>query len=199
MIQVAPYALNHPSYFENKVHMTVLSWIPPKVTILHLQTKVYYEKKVLENFWSSLASLMFKCCRWGWEMHDIVSLPLKIFRTESWDEILLRGEGCNTLGVCLVFWHLHFLSISIICLYKIVETYFDVAISECLLILHNKACGCWWCFFHVYHLHLYLGWSLQKFHKVWIQKVKWNNKLHACWYDLIEWTEPWVTNLILQS
>jgi hypothetical protein len=38
------YALNHPSYFENKVRRTVLSWIPPKVTMLHLQTKVYYEK-----------------------------------------------------------------------------------------------------------------------------------------------------------
>jgi hypothetical protein len=25
---------------------------------------------------------------------------LKVFRLESQDEILLRGEGCNTLGVC---------------------------------------------------------------------------------------------------
>ena len=71
--------------------------------------------------------------------------------------------------------------------------------SECLMILHNRACGCWWCFFHMYHLHLYLGWSLKKFHEVWIQKVKWKDKLHACWNDLIKWTEPWVTNLILQS
>jgi len=44
MIQVAPYALNHPSYIENKVHRTMLSWIPPKVIMLHLRTKVYYEK-----------------------------------------------------------------------------------------------------------------------------------------------------------
>ena len=28
-----------------------------------------------------------------------VSLPLKVFRTESWDAIPLRGEGCNTPGV----------------------------------------------------------------------------------------------------
>ena len=75
-------------------------------------------------------------------MHDIVSLPLKVFRTESRDDILFKGESCNTPGVCLAFWHLHFMSISIICSYMIVETYFDVATSECLMILHNKACGC---------------------------------------------------------
>jgi hypothetical protein len=27
------------------------------------------------------------------------SLLLEVFRSESRDEILLRGEGCNTLGV----------------------------------------------------------------------------------------------------
>jgi hypothetical protein len=27
------------------------------------------------------------------------SLPLEVFRSESRDEILLRGEGCNTPGV----------------------------------------------------------------------------------------------------
>jgi hypothetical protein len=27
------------------------------------------------------------------------SLPLKVFRPESQDEILLRGEGCNILSV----------------------------------------------------------------------------------------------------
>ena len=31
----------------------------------------------------------------GWH----ASLPLKVFRTKSWGEILIRGEGCNTLGV----------------------------------------------------------------------------------------------------
>ena len=28
------------------------------------------------------------------------SLPLKVFRTESQGEILIRGEGYNTPGVC---------------------------------------------------------------------------------------------------
>ena len=32
----------------------------------------------------------------GWQ----VSLPLKVFRTESRDAIPLRGEGYNTPGVC---------------------------------------------------------------------------------------------------
>jgi hypothetical protein len=36
--------------------------------------------------------------RWyGQELH--AALLLKVFRSESRDEILLRGEGCNTLGV----------------------------------------------------------------------------------------------------
>jgi hypothetical protein len=36
--------------------------------------------------------------RWyGYGLH--ASLLLKIFRSESRDEILLRGEGCNTPGV----------------------------------------------------------------------------------------------------
>jgi hypothetical protein len=30
-------------------------------------------------------------------------LLLEVFRSESRDEILLRGEGCNTPGVCLPF------------------------------------------------------------------------------------------------
>jgi hypothetical protein len=35
-----------------------------------------------------------------WYGHGLhASLHLKAFRYESWDEILLRGEGCNTLGV----------------------------------------------------------------------------------------------------
>jgi len=32
----------------------------------------------------------------GWQVY----LPLKVFRTESRDAIPLRGEGCNTPGVC---------------------------------------------------------------------------------------------------
>ena len=35
-----------------------------------------------------------------WYGHGLhASLLLKVFRSESRDEILLRGEGCNTLGV----------------------------------------------------------------------------------------------------
>jgi hypothetical protein len=33
---------------------------------------------------------------WTWVY---ASVPLEVFRSESRDEILLRGEGCNTLGV----------------------------------------------------------------------------------------------------
>jgi hypothetical protein len=35
--------------------------------------------------------------RYGHGLHT--SLPLEVFRSESRDEILLRGEGCNTPGV----------------------------------------------------------------------------------------------------
>jgi hypothetical protein len=34
--------------------------------------------------------------------------------SKSWDEIFIRGEGCNTLGVWLPYLHLHFISMSII-------------------------------------------------------------------------------------
>jgi hypothetical protein len=30
------------------------------------------------------------------------SLPLEVFRSESRDEIILRGEGCNTPGVYIL-------------------------------------------------------------------------------------------------
>ena len=42
---------------------------------------------------SLMLSLMLET---GWQ----VSLPIKVFRTESRDAIPLRGEGCNTPGVC---------------------------------------------------------------------------------------------------
>jgi len=42
---------------------------------------------------SLMLSLMLET-RWH------VSLPLKVFRIESRDAIPLRGEGCNTPGVC---------------------------------------------------------------------------------------------------
>jgi hypothetical protein len=42
---------------------------------------------------------------------------------KSRDEIFIRGEGCNTLGVWLPHLHLHFISMSIIYLiYAIVWT-----------------------------------------------------------------------------
>jgi hypothetical protein len=34
--------------------------------------------------------------------------------SKSWDEIFIRGEGCNTLSVWLPHLHLHFISMSII-------------------------------------------------------------------------------------
>jgi hypothetical protein len=35
-----------------------------------------------------------------WYGHELyASLPLEVFRSESRDEILLRGKGCNTPGV----------------------------------------------------------------------------------------------------
>jgi hypothetical protein len=38
-----------------------------------------------------------------WYEHGLhTSLPLELFRSESWDEILLRGEGCNTPGVYIL-------------------------------------------------------------------------------------------------
>jgi hypothetical protein len=39
-------------------------------------------------------------CWYGYEVH--ASLPLEVFRSESRDEILLRGEGCNTPGVYIL-------------------------------------------------------------------------------------------------
>jgi hypothetical protein len=34
--------------------------------------------------------------------------------SKSRDEIFIRGEGCNTLGVWITYLHLHFISMSII-------------------------------------------------------------------------------------
>ena len=67
--------------------------------------KIYYEEQIAESCLDQISlsdtpklstlmlSLMLEN---GW--HD--SLPLKIFRTESRGEILVRGKGCNTPGVC---------------------------------------------------------------------------------------------------
>ena len=86
---------------------TVLSWIPPKVTMLHgSQWRKFFRqnllrrasiKKSLDQISVSdapkLSSLMLSLMlENGWH----ASLPLKVFRTESWGEIPVRGEGCNT-------------------------------------------------------------------------------------------------------
>jgi hypothetical protein len=34
------------------------------------------------------------------ELDNMLLFPWKVLRTESWDTILLRGEGCKTPGVC---------------------------------------------------------------------------------------------------
>jgi hypothetical protein len=34
------------------------------------------------------------------ELDNMLLFPWKVLRTESQDAILLRGEGCNTPGVC---------------------------------------------------------------------------------------------------
>jgi len=66
--------------------------------------KIYYEEQISESYLDQISlpdtpklsilvlSLMLEN---GWH----VFLPLKVFRTESLDEILVRGEGCNTSGV----------------------------------------------------------------------------------------------------
>ena len=67
--------------------------------------KIYYEERILESCLDQISlsdtpklsilmlSLMLEN---GWH----ASLPLKVFHTESQGEILIRGECCNTLGVC---------------------------------------------------------------------------------------------------
>jgi hypothetical protein len=51
------------------------------------------------TFWGTrLRSwLSYDYCWYGHDLH--ASLLLEVFRSESRDEILLRGEGCNTPGV----------------------------------------------------------------------------------------------------
>ena len=67
--------------------------------------KTYYEEQLSEKCLDQislsdtlkLSSLMLSLMlENGWH----ASLPLKVFGTESQDEILIRGEGYNTLGVC---------------------------------------------------------------------------------------------------
>ena len=67
--------------------------------------KIYYKEQISESYLDQislsdtpkLSSLMLSLMlenRWH------ASFPLKVFRTESRGEILVRGEGCNTLAVC---------------------------------------------------------------------------------------------------
>ena len=70
-----------------------------------LQTKIYYEEQISKSCLDQISlsdtpklgslrlSLMLEN---GWH----ASLPLKVFHTESQGEILIMGEGYNTLGVC---------------------------------------------------------------------------------------------------
>ena len=76
-------------------------WMPTKKI---LQTTTYDEEQVSESVVTKLASLILKLCSLRLslilENEGHASLPLKVFRIESWGEIPIRGEGCNTLGVC---------------------------------------------------------------------------------------------------
>ena len=89
----------------------VPSWIPPKVTMLHgSQRRKFFKpnllrrasiRKCLDQISLSdtlkLSSLRLSLIL---ENGGHASLPLKVFRTESRGEILVRREGCNTPGVC---------------------------------------------------------------------------------------------------
>ena len=67
--------------------------------------KTYYEEQLSEKCLDQislsdtlkLGSLMLSLTL---ENGCHASLPLKVFHTESQGEILIRGECCNTLGVC---------------------------------------------------------------------------------------------------
>ena len=67
--------------------------------------KIYYEEQISKSCLDQislsntpkLSSLMLSLML---ENGRHASLPLKVFRTKSRGEILVRGEGCNTLGVC---------------------------------------------------------------------------------------------------
>ena len=110
MLQVFSLRWYHSSYIEDEVRRTVPSWIPPNVTMLYESqwTKFFWQKFTTRNKYSKLSWPIWSLGCWklcslklslmletGWQ----VSLPLKVFRTESRGKILVRGEGCNTPGV----------------------------------------------------------------------------------------------------
>ena len=54
----------------------------------------------LEKSYSETLAFAPDCLRVIADMDGLhASLPLEVFRSESRDEILLRGKGCNTPGV----------------------------------------------------------------------------------------------------
>ena len=54
----------------------------------------------LEKQHSEALAFDWNCLSYRWYGHGLhASLLLKVFRSESRDEILLRGEGCNIPGV----------------------------------------------------------------------------------------------------
>ena len=103
MLQVFSLRLYHSSYIEDEVCRTVLSWIPPNVTMLYgRQRRKFFRpnllrrasiKKCLDPISLSdtpkLCSLRLSLIL---ENGGHASLPLKVFRTESRGEILIRGR-----------------------------------------------------------------------------------------------------------
>jgi hypothetical protein len=75
---------------------------------------------------------------------------------------------------------------------------FCVSMCVCLMLMLGNASECWCHFFHVSHIHLYLYWSLEKFHEVWNQKVTWNDKSYSCLDWTIKWMRIWDVNQTLQ-
>ena len=110
MLQVFSIHLYHSSYIEDEVRRIVLSWISSKVTILHEgQRRKFFRqnllwrasiRKCLDQISLSYAwSYVAKSSGWYWKLVACLS-SIKVFHPESRDAILLRGEGCNTPGVC---------------------------------------------------------------------------------------------------
>jgi hypothetical protein len=57
----------------------------------------------LEKQLSETLAPPWNCLSYRWYGHGLyASLLLKVFRSESRDEILLRGEDCNTPGVYIL-------------------------------------------------------------------------------------------------
>jgi hypothetical protein len=88
----------------------VLSWIPSKVTMLHgSQWRKFFRqilswrvsiRKCLWSNCSPMLKLLAECYSRWWELDNVPLFLKKVFHSESRDVILLRGEGCNTPGVC---------------------------------------------------------------------------------------------------